>query len=77
MEHQKKQTIEISVIDYVECDCCGRKLDEMELQEALRWKNYCGYGSVFGDGSIVTVDICQQCVSRILGSYLEYHDEET
>lgn len=56
------------------CSVCKTKYhgdDFFETQEALHWTNYCGYGSVFGDGNTVNLDMCQTCVSRILGVYLE------
>lgn len=53
------------------CDICGRDLiaDESEHQESFNITHYCGYGSIFGDGSEVCVDICQHCFSKHLGQY--------
>ena len=35
-----------------------------------------GYGSVFGDGNVVTGTLCQYCVQEILGPYLSIQDDD-
>jgi len=54
------------------CDRCGRIVpvsDAMEWQESLQLRFTGGYGSVFGDGTKVAVDLCQHCVKELLGAY--------
>jgi hypothetical protein len=41
----------------------------MEWQESLQLRFTGGYGSVFGDGTKVAVDLCQHCVKELLGAY--------
>jgi len=53
------------------CSVCGRNLlnDEIERQESVSFNNYCGYGSVFGDGAEVSIDLCQHCFKELLGKH--------
>jgi len=54
------------------CDRCGRAVgvsDIEEWPEALQLRFTGGYGSVFGDGARVEVDLCQHCVRELLGPY--------
>jgi len=55
----------------IKCSVCKRDLlnDKMERQEAMHFHNYCGYGSVFGDGTEVYIDLCQHCFKELLGKY--------
>ena len=43
------------------CDCCGK------------WsiRKIGGYASVLGDGNVVGVDLCENCVEKVLGKYLK------
>jgi hypothetical protein len=56
------------------CDRCGRRMtpddDPWEWYEkaSLDWRG--GFGSCFGDGAQVSVDLCQQCVRDTLGPWL-------
>jgi hypothetical protein len=54
------------------CDRCGRVIlesDYTEWPEALQLRFTGGYGSVFGDGARVEVDLCQHCVRELLGPF--------
>jgi len=47
-----------------ECSRCGKQYgleDPLETQEFLHWNTVGGYGSVWGDGNVVEVDLCQSC----------------
>lgn len=65
---------EIIVSDAVEyiCDICGKvanknnDADMFEFEEFTHIDQVCGYGSVFGDGSILQLDICQTCLRNFL-----------
>lgn len=55
------------------CDRCGRVMgpnDIDENQERLTIDFRAGYGSVFGDGNQVQLDLCQHCVKKVLGRWL-------
>ena len=56
----------------INCDKCGKEItpDEMmEYQEVYSIRFTGGYSSVFGDGSRVAADFCQQCLKEIIGPY--------
>lgn len=62
-------------IDRVMCDVCKKEYsftgnEQMEAQEFQHIYVNGGYGSVFGDGSQLQVDICQHCFKEIMGKYL-------
>ena len=60
------------------CDRCGthanRDGQDCEFQEFTSIQYRAGYGSVFGDGNRVEVDLCQHCVKDTLGSWLRITD---
>jgi len=70
----KKTIIETQQVEKIEaiiCDCCGVEYDDpMELQEFLSHSDRGGYGSVFGDGYLIEIDMCQRCIKNILGPYV-------
>lgn len=65
-------------VGYV-CNCCKKSVtiqdDPLEAQEFMIFENHCGYGSVFGDGTVIELCLCQDCTKRILGHY--FIDKET
>ena len=54
------------------CDRCARQVDQadMEFAEFLSFAHQGGYGSVFGDGHEIEVDLCQHCVKEVLGQWV-------
>jgi antitoxin CcdA len=80
MRTYKKQVVEepIDVLTGIICDVCKKSFDIkdeegiMEAQE-FHYINFMGgYGSVFGDGVNVKLDICQHCLNEKLGKYLKF-----
>jgi hypothetical protein len=66
----EKQCLHSEIVGF-NCDCCGKEYhDILEIQEAMIWKKQCGYGSVFGDGNVVEMVICQYCTKGLLGRYI-------
>lgn len=56
------------LVSYI-CDACKKEYDiddTFEIQEFYHITHQCGYGSVFGDGNILKVDICQYCLKKII-----------
>lgn len=56
------------------CDKCGFSIisddeDFVNWQEFIHIRHDCGYGSIFGDTSNLTLDLCQDCFKELLGSY--------
>jgi len=74
MRRYKKVIVEEEKLVEFNCSVCGMDLlaDEMELQETFSFTNFGGYSSVFGDGSMVSIDMCQHCFKRLLGKYCTY-----
>lgn len=75
----RRRIKETQVTAYV-CDCCKKTLpasDWIEMQEMLRWRMTGGYGSVFGDCSRISLDLCQACTKKLLGDYIQVNDDET
>ena len=64
------------------CDICKNTYkyeipeDIYEIQEFQHLSLTGGYGSIFGDGSICELDICQHCMKEKLEKYIRYIDEE-
>jgi len=56
----------------IRCDRCGRLFEhgEVEFHEAVSIDVKAGYGSIFGDGNDVQIDLCQHCLKLTLGRWL-------
>lgn len=68
---------ETHVTHYV-CDCCGTAIpadDWVETQEMLHWRMRGGFGSIFGDGAEIALDLCQNCTKTLLGRYVKVDGE--
>lgn len=69
---KSKQTQEIEIIDGFTCNKCGKThTDVYEMQEMFRHKIAGGFGSVWGDGSVYDIVLCQHCAHELLQSYAE------
>jgi hypothetical protein len=60
------------------CDRCGREAErdghDCEFHEFMSIQNRAGYGSIFGDGNRVEVDLCQHCIKNTLGAWIRITD---
>jgi len=67
------------VANQIVCDRCGKETtrDEAEFHGMTSISFRAGYGSIFGDGNHVEVDLCQHCLRETLGAWLRVRDEET
>ncbi len=56
----------------IRCDRCGRlsEVNEVEFHESASIDLLAGYGSIFGDGNTVQIDLCQHCLKETLGPWL-------
>ena len=79
IKHEKRM-IEDQVPVSITCDVCKKefdlKKDIMEVQEFQSIKFTGGYDSVFGDGAVMKLDICQYCLKSLLGKYFVCEAEE-
>jgi len=66
------ETKEITITAAIKCDRCENTYDDiMEMQEFLSWKDQCGYGNkTFGDGTHISIDLCQYCLREVLGEWI-------
>lgn len=74
----KSEIICQAVPDGFVCSVCKTKYEQehwTEIQEALHWTMRGGFDSVFGDGTVVSIDMCQHCVKKVLGGFLEFEDD--
>ncbi|MBY0235414.1 MAG: hypothetical protein K2W93_10555, partial [Burkholderiaceae bacterium] len=56
----------------IRCDRCGLLFvhGDAEFHEAVSIELIAGYGSLFGDGKVVQIDLCQHCLQLTLGPWL-------
>lgn len=62
------------------CDRCGRLAqvgDDPEFHEFTSIGYTAGYGTIFGDGNLVEIDLCQRCLKDTLGPWLRVSDPDT
>jgi len=68
----KNEKIETQVEHEFICDCCKQPvICEMERQEAWSIRDTGGYSSIFGDMNSISLDLCQQCIQKLLGDYIQ------
>ena len=78
MEILKTEKRDVVMIDGYVCDSCKKHIDdEMEIQEMMLLRAVGGYGSVFGDGSKLSLDLCQHCIKKHLGHLITVETEST
>lgn len=80
-----RKRIKMEEIQAFVCDRCKKRIDAkgkremddwIERQEMLHWRMLGGYGSVFGDGCLITLDLCQGCTKEVLGAFVQIHEQE-
>jgi len=70
MKNIVKIQTEKSLIASIVCDVCKKEFNDLfEMQEFISINKNCGYESIFGDGSIIDIDICQCCFKELLAKY--------
>ena len=67
-----------SALSSITCDRCGQtwQADTVDAAEFTSIDFTGGYGSIFGDGSHVELDLCQQCLKQTLGQWLRVSDRD-
>ena len=74
MKYTAKKYIKHTYVNKIKCDKCGKMFSErdwIDWQEAVCIDTVGGYGSVFGDGSKIKLDLCQVCFKEICGKYVK------
>jgi hypothetical protein len=56
----------------ITCDVCGCfwDWDSLEAQEFISIREEGGFVSIFGDGTLIYLDICQKCFKEKLGGFI-------
>ncbi|EMY0638628.1 hypothetical protein AB7340_21565 [Providencia alcalifaciens] len=67
------------VISAKSCDKCHfhAEKDTPEFHEFLSIDRQAGFGSVFGDGNRLKLDLCQHCVKELLNSWLSVSESNS
>lgn len=62
----------VSVVHQLRCDRCGKEAErgEVGFEQMTSIGFVAGYGSIFGDGNRVEVDLCETCLRDTLGTWL-------
>lgn len=81
MIHYDKEIKEVEVEKFVGITCSVCKTfygadDVMEIQEFYHIHFTGGYASVFGDMSEIRCNICQKCLKKMIGDYVEEVEDE-
>ncbi|MFA5312887.1 MAG: hypothetical protein WC375_06145 [Methanomassiliicoccales archaeon] len=78
MRYYKDDVVVVETLEKMVCDVCGKSLDPkvdcQQTQEFTFIEFVGGYSSVFGDGALVELDICQHCLKNLLGKYIRIND---
>lgn len=61
------------MVHHVRCDLCGKEAEFSEVGfDQMKSIGFdAGYGSIFGDGNRVDIDLCETCVRETLGTWLQ------
>ncbi|WP_272687627.1 hypothetical protein [Providencia sp. PROV149] len=72
--HQKTITISAK-----RCDRCHLRAekDELEFHEFMSIDKRVGFGSVFGDGNRLKLDLCQHCIKALLNQWLSVSEPDS
>ncbi|HCB1932726.1 TPA: hypothetical protein MYQ42_003698 [Proteus mirabilis] len=70
---------EALVISAKSCDRCHfhAEKDNPEFHEFLSIDRQVGFGSVFGDGNHLKLDLCQHCVKALLNPWLSVSEPDS
>ncbi len=76
----RTEMIEQKIPESITCDVCKKEYnckkgergndDIMEVQEFNHIRFQGGFNSIFRDGVVMKIDICQHCLKKLLGEYM-------
>lgn len=72
----KDKTQNFTYVYKLECDRCKKQFTEKDFidwQECISIREVGGYGSIFGDGYQISLDLCQDCFKEICGKFINVH----
>ena len=79
MQLKTKKNIEVEEVIGMKCDVCNKTFnsdDWIEVQEMVSITKTGGYGSRFGDGNTITLDICEECFYNQYADNVVYRENE-
>ena len=69
MKKYTQEDVTYEILDYLNCDICGRKLktNSKEYSSCVSIRKEFGYGSdYFGDNTTIDIDLCEKCMHNII-----------
>lgn len=75
---KKRTLVQIEAITGISCDRCMKRVtkDDADWYEMQSIEFTGGYGSIFGDGMNVSIDLCPHCLKETLGQWLHIEHQE-
>lgn len=72
-------SIQTEAMSAITCDRCQATFSDGDdgWTETLLIEYTAGYGSIFGDGNTVAIDLCQDCLKQTLGKWLRVGDHRS
>ncbi|MEX3975379.1 hypothetical protein [Paraburkholderia caribensis] len=69
LDYEEKTVLEIAGCT---CDRCRQRMTQLDLEfhERLSVRFLAGFDSIFGDGNVVSIDLCPRCLKETLGDWL-------
>jgi hypothetical protein len=69
LDYEEKTVLEIAGCT---CDRCRQRMTpvDFEFHERLSVRFLAGFDSIFGDGNVVSIDLCPRCLKETLGDWL-------
>lgn len=69
----------VQITSKLTCDGCGEQAapNDFEFHEFISVNHQCGYGSKHGDGNLLNIDLCQQCLANMCGDSLRITEANT
>ena len=78
MKTMKKKKVTVELIEKITCDRCGREftLDEFKCDEGFSFQDTGGFSSRFGDGTLISIDLCADCFYDMMKPYAKLKEPE-
>lgn len=72
MKNYKTQMVDVKFLESITCDVCKIVFENvLDTEEFISINHACGYGSIFGDGNKIEMDICQTCFKTHMGKFIK------
>lgn len=70
---------ETTIVSAKSCDRCHYRAEkhDSEFHEFLSIERQAGFGSAFGDGNHLKLDLCQHCMKELLSPWLSVSERDS